>query len=206
VEPDDKLVITATIPSGANSIEATSEYVDDPTQSIARNQKGQVLRVKMKITISFSSTTTNSIGFFKNVQISLTLPPNVQTEQTTFKFDTLSFGGRSSTPHVIQLYLYPTKQLLPIDSKITLSATYQQMKDESSQNNNSTTGGQLRTSSAEVMLPLAFFVSIVPMAGVKDAAEAKLNLVLNKAAPQVVSLFEEVVQSHQAMEICTNKK
>jgi hypothetical protein len=51
------------------------------------------------------------------------------------------------------------------------------MKDESQQN------GQLRTSSTEVLLPLAFFVSIVPPLSVKDAAEAKLNLVLNKASP-----------------------
>ena len=106
MEPDDKLTITAVM---APTIEATNEYVDDPSQSIARNQKGQILRIKMKITISYSSGSSGSVGLFKNVQIFLTLPANVQTEQTMFKYDTLNFTGRQSTPHVVQLYLYPNK-------------------------------------------------------------------------------------------------
>jgi hypothetical protein len=44
-------------------------------------------------------------------------------------------------------------------------------------------------------LPLSFFVRIVPTATVKEAKEAKINLVVNKPAPSAVSLFEDVVES-----------
>lgn len=46
----------------------------------------------------------------------------------------------------------------------------------------------------------------MPPGSSKDATEAKLNFVINKSAPSVVSLFEDVVEGLQAREICTNKK
>lgn len=58
----------------------------------------------------------------------------------------------------------------------------------------------------EVLLPLSFYVGIVPIANVKEAKETKINLVINKPAPSAVSIFEDVVESLQAREHCTNKK
>jgi len=47
---------------------------------------------------------------------------------------------------------------------------------------------------------------VVPFASAKEASEAKLNLVVNKATPNVVGLFEDVIESLTATNICTNKK
>ena len=40
----------------------------------------------------------------------------------------------------------------------------------------------------------------------KDVNDFKINIILNKTAPSAVSLFEDVVESLQARDICTNKK
>lgn len=49
-------------------------------------------------------------------------------------------------------------------------------------------------------------MSIGPAGASKDANDFKLNLVLNKPTSSAVSLFEDVVESLQAREMCTNKK
>jgi hypothetical protein len=64
----------------------------------------------------------------------------------------------------------------------------------------------LRTALTETQLPLSFFVTLSPPGVAKDNSDVKLNFVLNKAAPSVVSLFEDVVESLQARDISTNKK
>jgi hypothetical protein len=38
----------------ANKMEACSEYVEDPDNKLARNEHGQLLRCKLKITLSYS--------------------------------------------------------------------------------------------------------------------------------------------------------
>jgi hypothetical protein len=44
-------------------------------------------------------------------------------EETVFKFAELNFQ-RQNTPHVIQLYLYPTKGGYPIDTLVNVTVTY----------------------------------------------------------------------------------
>lgn len=40
----------------------------------------------------------------------------------------------------------------------------------------------------------------------KSEVDFKVNFILNKAAPSVLSLFEEVIESLQAREVSSNKK
>lgn len=49
-------------------------------------------------------------------------------------------------------------------------------------------------------------MSIGPPGAAKESSDVKINLILNKKAPSAVSLFEDVIESLQARELCTNKK
>jgi hypothetical protein len=62
VEPDDKLVINTQLSS---FIEASNEYIDDPKGIYARNEKGKVIRMSMKITLNYKNT--SSVGAYKNI-------------------------------------------------------------------------------------------------------------------------------------------
>lgn len=57
-------------------------------------------------------------------------------------------------------------------------------------------------------MPLSFFVKILPTnQGASQKEEGfKLNLVLNRATPSVLSLFEDAVESLNARQFCQNKK
>jgi hypothetical protein len=61
-------------------------------------------------------------------------------------------------------------------------------------------------------LPFAFFLQIdalkqtLPPQLEGSPEPAKLNLVLNRNAPSVTSLFEDVIESLNAREMCGNKK
>lgn len=195
-EPSSHMIIS---PHLSSVIEASTEYIEDPTRMIARNDQGKVIRMKMKVSLSFRAAGDDS-SILKNIQLQICLPPNVFAEQTTFKFAELNFG-RSLTPPVIQFYLYPMRTSSPISSDISLTATYFQ---QGSQN-----GGLQRTAVASIKLPLAFFLQILPAhqaSGQPPENASKINLILNKSAPSVLSLFEDVVESLGAREICQNRK
>ena len=69
-------------------MEAANEYVDDPAHVMARSSNGQVLRMKLKLTLSYKPATNYpSVGIFKNTHVHVQLPPNVWTDQTMFKFE-----------------------------------------------------------------------------------------------------------------------
>ena len=56
---------------------------------------------------------------------------------------------------------------------------------------------------------MSFFASIgAPIAAkdAKESSEPKIKLTINKKAPSILSLFEDVIDNHQAKELCTNKK
>lgn len=55
-------------------LEATGEYMEDPKNMIARNDLGQVLRQKVKITLSYQAGSNPVSALFKNVQVSIDLP------------------------------------------------------------------------------------------------------------------------------------
>ena len=86
------MVVTPTLSS---FVEAANEYVDDPYHNLARSPNGQVLRMKLKVTLSYKPATSyQSVGIFRNTHVHLQLPPNVYTEQTMFKFENMNFQGR----------------------------------------------------------------------------------------------------------------
>ena len=126
------------------------------------------------------------------------MPAHVIAEQLVFKLAELNFE-RQTTPHVIQLYLYPTKGGYPVDTLVHVTATYAQVKS-ADQNQ----GGLQRTTIAQVHLPLSFFVQIHannqnnPQASKEAAGDFKLNLVLNKTCASVTSLFEDCIESLNA--------
>lgn len=109
-EPPEALLVT---PSLASFIEASTEYLEDPKNLIARNTQGRIIRLKLKLTLSFKSTEGGGT-LLKNTQITLGLPTNVWSEQTVYKIAEMDFG-KSHTPHVVQMYLYPMKNFVPID-------------------------------------------------------------------------------------------
>jgi hypothetical protein len=50
VEPQEQLVITPTLSS---VIEASGDYIEDSKGVIARNEQGKVIRIKLKLSLSF---------------------------------------------------------------------------------------------------------------------------------------------------------
>jgi hypothetical protein len=96
---------------------------------IAKNEMGQVLRQKLKITLSYQAGANPISALFKNIQVTLDLPKTgVYSEQKDFKFDLLSFQG-GSTPTIISVFLYPTKHDEPIESKVRVNLSYTQIRD-----------------------------------------------------------------------------
>lgn len=98
------IVVNASLGAG---VEMSSEYVEDQKKEIKRNGKGQCVRMKMKISVGYKGI-LGSLGFFRNVQVQLQLPMGVIADKSTFKFESMTFGGRENTPQVVQLYLYPS--------------------------------------------------------------------------------------------------
>jgi hypothetical protein len=68
VEPPEQLVVTPTL---ASFIEASSEYLEDPQNLIAKNEQGRVIRMKMKVTLSYkgSAGAADGANILKNVQV-----------------------------------------------------------------------------------------------------------------------------------------
>lgn len=98
VEPTDSIQLSCQL---VGRIESSHEYIEDTQNMIARDGFGQVLRQKVKITLSYQAGANPISALFKNVQVTLDLPKTgVYCEQRDFKFDHLSFEG-SSTPSVI---------------------------------------------------------------------------------------------------------
>jgi hypothetical protein len=66
VEPPEQLVVTPTL---ASFIEASSEYLEDPQNLIAKNEQGRVIRMKMKVTLSYkgSAGAPDGANILKNV-------------------------------------------------------------------------------------------------------------------------------------------
>jgi hypothetical protein len=57
---------------------------------------------------------------------------------------------------------------------------------------------------------MSFFVKLGAVMSAQDAKEAGfeagIKLAFNRKAPSLLSLFEDLIESHQARELCTNKK
>ena len=69
MEPPEQLVVTPTL---ASFIEASSEYLEDPQNLIAKNEQGRVIRMKMKVTLSYkgsSNSGAEGANILKNVQV-----------------------------------------------------------------------------------------------------------------------------------------
>lgn len=68
VEPPEQLIVTPTL---ASFIEASSEYLEDPKNLVAKNEQGRVIRMKMKVTISYkgSPSAADGANILKNVQV-----------------------------------------------------------------------------------------------------------------------------------------
>lgn len=81
----------------SSMIELSGEYIEDPTHIMAKNDQGKFIRMKLKLSLSYRGAAESVL---KNIQVQLNLPPNVYSEQTTFKFPELNFG-RSATPPVL---------------------------------------------------------------------------------------------------------
>jgi hypothetical protein len=53
-------------PHLSSVIEASTEYIEDPTRMIARNDQGKVIRMKMKVSLSFRAAGDDS-SILKNI-------------------------------------------------------------------------------------------------------------------------------------------
>ena len=62
-EPQSQLVIN---PHLSSVIEASTEYIEDPQRLIARNDQGRVIRMKLKVSLSFRAAPSDS-SILKNV-------------------------------------------------------------------------------------------------------------------------------------------
>ena len=92
MEPMDNLAVS---PFLSSQVESSREYVEDPTNSLARTFQGDLIRMKLKLTLSYKANGGDQEGgLFKNVHVHLDLPSSVYTEQTMFKYEQLNFRGR----------------------------------------------------------------------------------------------------------------
>ena len=125
-EPSDSIQVSCKL---ASRIESANDYIEDPDSKLVRNMQGQLIRQKLQVTLSYSSGSNAQNANFKNVQLSVVYPEHtIYAEQNIFRYDTLSFDGRS-TPEKIQVQLYPTNSCEPTSRKVKLYLTYQQNKE-----------------------------------------------------------------------------
>ena len=122
VEPSDKLNVNAVL---NQMIEKTSEYVDDPEGVYARNESGQVIRLKLKISLSYFAGQYPYGGCFSNVTLNIQAPAGVLADRTVIKIDSLDFSGRSKTPPFFNVYLYPLRTGHPTSKKVSVMASFQ---------------------------------------------------------------------------------
>ena len=67
---------------------------------------------------------------FTNVRLAMEHDSHcVYTEECNWRFETLSFEGRT-TPQVVTAYFYPRVDCEPSQSTVTLNMTYQQVKSD----------------------------------------------------------------------------
>jgi hypothetical protein len=198
VEPQDMLLLNAQLSS---VVESSGEYVEDPRNQLVRNTQGRLIRMKLKLTLSFKAIPGSKGPLLKNVQLSLSqLPHNVYTEEASWKYAELDFRGQP-TPPVVAVYLYATTEGAPVSDLVTATATYTQVVEKGTE-----CQSVMRTQVASVRLPLAFFVQIHPgnqQDFAQREADVKLNLVLNRTVPSLQSLFEDAVESLQAREVAS---
>ena len=56
MEPPEQLAVAVSL---ASQVEASGEYIEDPKNMVARNDQGKVVRMKMKVTLSFKGSRDN---------------------------------------------------------------------------------------------------------------------------------------------------
>lgn len=65
-EPTDAITVSCNVSS---RVEACSDYVEDPLGKLARNARGQLIRQKVQISLSYSSGLHPTSPHFSNVQL-----------------------------------------------------------------------------------------------------------------------------------------
>ena len=169
--PQDSLTINLQV---AKKVEQVTEYLDDPDNILARTSKGQLYRLKVKVTLSYEQAAGQAgVGFFKNVQINLRPPRGVMADRQQVKFDQLVLSG-ANTPPTEQIILYATKDMVPQDLHLEATLTYQQVKDQKQLESEGS--GALRTDCTSSLLPVSFFLSIIEP--VKESQESKIHFVM----------------------------
>jgi hypothetical protein len=94
------------------ALEESNEYVEDPKNQIAVSLGGRPLRMKIKVTLSYSPGSNPVSPHFKSVQLNIECDKqSVWCENPVHQFETISFE-QSSTPIVVQTYMYPLRQIL----------------------------------------------------------------------------------------------
>lgn len=165
-----------------------NEYIEDPKKVLARNNDGQILRAKMKITMSYSPGVNPVSPHFKGVQLNIELPPqSTYMDQKVYRYEQISFEG-NTTPTIIHTFIYPTNKVPPNLDQVNLSLTYQQMKDPIKQT------GTLRSAAISAKLGFPFFTQILPDI-VRENDSAKVMISLDKQAPSLLSVFRDVIES-----------
>lgn len=186
-EPTDSLQISCQLTS---RLEATNEYIEDPKHIIARNEMQQVLRAKLKISLSYQAGSNPISATFKFVQVVIEPPKTgVFVEQQVFRFENLSFVG-SSTPNVIQTYIYPTSHDEPTNNKVNVTLTYSQIRDPSRAH------GTLRSTTNSFKLSFPFFCTLLPE-GIKNEDNFKTQLNLDKKGPSCYEIFKDFFDQQQ---------
>ena len=180
-EPEDKLGIgTQVFP-----LECSPEYVDDPEGVLARDDNGAPIRVKVKVSLSFAGPSVN------NLVMNVLTPDNVMASEKMIKEEKPRFG---STPVVMQLQLYALNNRFPISNEVTLTVSYSVSRKD---------GSELRTAVHSFQLPMAFMCRVILPSNLRQV-EHKTMISTNKDAPQISSLFEDVIETWNARSASTN--
>ena len=58
----------------ASRVETCNEYIEDPENKLARSMLGQLIRVKVQVTISYHAGSNPVSPYFQNVLMSLKYP------------------------------------------------------------------------------------------------------------------------------------
>jgi len=166
VEPPDKLIMRAQVPSRFDSAREGGEWDE------LGNAKNFVRRLTVKLYLTYQGGASS----VDNVHLSVRAPEPVSADQPNIVVPSIS--GDASDPSIVLITFLSGNTCLPASNTATVVATFM------------TGTGEPRAQSVDIELPLCLFATVVPP--VKNAA-FKLTVAANRTPPQIVTLFEDLI-------------
>lgn len=163
VEPPDRLTMKAKIPLFFDSRSG------DELSAASRAFQNKTVTVRLYLSWS-------APGLLTEVLISIRPPPPVTVEETTLIIPEIV--GSSDEPAIVDVSFTASNTCLPSSNVATVVASY--VND----------AGEPRCSVLEVALPMCLFCTVIPPV---KSAEYKITLTANRAPPQLVHIFDDMV-------------